>query len=93
MRPPAAVKAGQVYRARARRGFRYVRIDQVRGLQSPPAYALATEILPSGEEARGWLHGVDRALQARISLTWRDGGVAMPPWYELVPAPAGEEAA
>ncbi len=82
------VHAGQIYRAKARRGFRYVRIVQVRALESDEAaYALWQECNDAGEDLRGWIHGVNRGLQARSVLMWRDGLAAMPPGYELLGGP------
>ena len=80
------VRAGDVFSAEAKRGRRFVKIIQVRGL-SPTStttpYALAREILPSGEPARGWLRGVDRSLEFAISLRWspETHSYEMPPWY------------
>ena len=77
------VRAGQVYRAKAKRGHRYVLIEQVRGLSDWCAYALAREVSSEGELLRGHLHGLPRDVQMRITLTYQKGEPTMPPWYEL----------
>lgn len=77
------VRAKQIYRAKAARGHRYVQIEQVRDRENG-AYALVHEILPSGERARGWLHGVQRDGLMVVRLTWSGGDWCMPPTYEEV---------
>jgi hypothetical protein len=73
------VLAGQVYRAKAPRGWRYVRVTQVRG-----EVAHCREILPSGRNALGWLRGVPRAVPMRVVLEWHEGELRMPARYEHV---------
>ena len=79
------IKAGQVYQAKALRGTRLIKIEQVRGLnEGAAAYVLAREILPSGKHATGWLRGVPRDGQMVIRLIFnRQGEAQMPPWYTL----------
>lgn len=77
------VRAKQVYRAKAQRGYRYIHVDQVRD-RDGGAYALAHEVLPSGEKARGWLHGVQRDVPLYVRLTWDGKDWRMPPFYEEV---------
>lgn len=77
-------KAGQVYQAKARRGTRLIKIEQVRGRgEGVAAYALAREVLPSGAYTSGWLHGVPRDGVIRIQLIYAQGKLQMPPWYVL----------
>jgi len=75
---PKTARAGQLYRARSRRGLRYVLIDQVRGSAAGRRYVLAHEIRPNGTRRRGL--GID---QFRITLTWAGDAWSMPPGYEL----------
>lgn len=86
----SAVKAGQVYRAKVPRGYRYVRVEIVR-VNADPAYVLWREILPSGKNATGWLHGVDRSGQARSHLRLLDGVFHMAMGYELTDLPKKDD--
>ncbi len=83
------ISAGQIYRAPARRGYRYLKIDQVRQ-RDAAAYALCREVNAKGEYVTGWLHGVYRGHQFAVALTWVVGGGkdswSMPVWYELFEA-------
>lgn len=75
--------AGEKYRAKAKDNYRYIVIDQVRktkwGLQP---YVLAHEVLDSGEDATGWHNGMQRDLQIKINLTYRDDLWKLPINYE-----------
>jgi hypothetical protein len=86
-RARAAVRAGEVYSAKARHGRRYVEIESVRGLRGDGAvpHAMVHEVLPSGEKARGWLHGLKRGMSFYVVLTWDAGRnlFKMPNWYSL----------
>jgi len=84
-RGPAGMKvrAGQVYGAQARRGRRYVRIEQVRRPEHSP-YAVCAEVSAAGHKLSGWHHGVDRGLPFHVVLRVDvDGDWAMPAAYTL----------
>jgi len=78
------VRAGRRYRSKAARGYRYILVDQIRGLGRGMPYALAHEVLPSGERARGDWHGIPRNIPINIALVWRDGTYILPRNYEEV---------
>ncbi len=74
--------AGQIYKAPAQRGHRYLMIDQVRS-PAQCAYALCHEVNAKGEHVSGWLHGVYRGHPFAVALVWtEETGWAMPSWYE-----------
>lgn len=82
MTRPEPARAGETYRAAARRGtYRYVRISRIRG---NAGYAIVREVLPNGRPARGWLHGVDRSLPFHVPLELERGVLVMPARYERV---------
>jgi hypothetical protein len=65
------VHAGEVYRCKARKGYRYVRIMQVRGLSGHNPYVIYREILPSGKFASGLdRHGIHRGQPHWKPLSW-----------------------
>lgn len=77
-------RAGQVYRAKARKGFRYIHIEQVRGLNDHSPYVLWHEVSVHGNPLKGKdANGIDRGLLYSTPLIWNDGW-RMPPSYELV---------
>ncbi len=78
------VKAGEIYRADARRGARYLRIEQVRSPVNSP-YVLCREVSASGRLLTGWLHGVDRGRTFAVQLTRQGQTWTMPARYSLVP--------
>ena len=86
----SAVKRGQIWAAKARRGHRYVRVERVvperRGGEVVSAEAIVREVTASGDVARGRssLSGIPRSIPFRIALTicgrvWR-----LPPGYREV---------
>ncbi len=90
----ATVKAGEVYSADSKRGRRFARVEQVRGLSTPGVqpYLICREVTLSAEggalhwkEVRGRHGGVDRSLPFNVTLTWNgaEGRYEVPRAYRL----------
>ena len=82
-----AVRAGQVFRAKARRGEKRVRIERVLArTQGYEPYAFAHEIDADGKRRTGTSKrsGLPRGMQFVVQLTWSGERRAwvMPPFYE-----------
>lgn len=76
------VKAGDILRTKARRGYKYIIIEQVRTQAGAPAYILAHEVHKDGSPATGRdRNGLFRNMQLSIPFS----GGELPPWYEPAP--------
>jgi len=82
---PPPIKAGQVYRAKATHGWRYVLVEQVRGLKGYNPYTVLREVSQEGNPLRGWRDGVDRsaAFYSQLRLC-ADEHYRLSPSYELI---------
>jgi len=84
------VRAGQIWKApapRVRGGFRYIRIEQVRGTEDTGRHALAREVDATGKRKGArtffdWYKG-ERVESPPISITVRNDA---PEGYEFVSA-------
>lgn len=80
------VKAKDVYRAKAKRGFRYVRVERVHKKDHVP-YVDLVEVYEDGSDRKGRMRdGFLASLVFNTFLTCKDGAWVMPLAYE----PAGE---
>lgn len=78
-RKPArpGVRAGDVFTAKARRGWHRLRVRAVKGMKTPWPYALLQEIDKLGKPMAGRdRNGMPRREPFVSMLVWRDGG-----WY------------
>jgi len=76
------VKAGDILRTRARRGYKYIKVEQVRTRAGVPDYILAHEVHEDGRPATGRdRNGLARNMQLTIPFS----GGELPPWYEPKP--------
>jgi len=80
--PRCDVHAGQCYRAKAKRGYRHIRVGQVRDLKTETPYALVLEVSPAGREMSRDRTGM-RNVQFSVYLVRRDRVWTMPHYYEL----------
>jgi hypothetical protein len=80
------VKAKQIYKAKALRGFRYVKVVRVRkaGVEAP--HVDLREVKRDGTNATGrrCQGGIPRSMVFTAYLTCKDGRWTMPPFYSLM---------
>lgn len=82
MKEQIIVRARQVYRAKAKRGFRYVRVERV---SKQNKTALLIEVDEEGNNRRGRMRdGFLASMKWNTDLTFRDGRWVMPSYYTLV---------